>query len=297
MEPVQIAETKIVKEAVSNAHFIYSRDIHVDQIFLDDYNTRALGLRAVLVIPVVSKSGTIGVMYLDANIVNSDQLQRNIDLLIEIVEEAALSAENVLLYTNLNTVFIEVVRSLTSAVDAKDPLTYGHSERVMFYSLAIGKEIGLNDSELRDLELAALLHDIGKLGISQGILDSPSVLNDMEFKEVKNHPFIGAQILSPIKKFNNIWKAVLQHHERFDGKGYPYHIKGPEINIMARIISVADALDAMVNDRPYQKAVPIYEAVVKLRENSGSQFDPEIVAAVERLYRKNALDKMKRRLT
>ena len=175
--------------------------------------------------------------------------------------------------------FLGTLRVLTAAIEAKDPYTRGHSTRVNEYSKAIGIELGLSDEQLEFLQYAALLHDVGKIGIDEKILCKPSKLNKMEWGTVKDHPLMGANIIEPIELFSEILPFVIHHHESFNGEGYPQGLKGSEIPYGARIIAVADAFDAMTSDRPYRKAYSASAALEEIQEKAGTQFDPQVVGA------------------
>lgn len=177
----------------------------------------------------------------------------------------------------LDRLFRGTITALAAAVDAKSPWTRGHSERVTSYSLAVGAELGLPETDLRTLELAALLHDIGKIGTYEAILDKAGKLTEEELKIIRQHPSKGAEILSPIKQLKGIVPLVKGHHESYDGSGYPDGLKGEKIPIMARILAVCDSYDAMAADRPYRKGRNKGESVAELKRCAGTQFDPEVV--------------------
>jgi HD-GYP domain-containing protein (c-di-GMP phosphodiesterase class II) len=147
------------------------------------------------------------------------------------------------------------------------------------YSKAIGVELGLSDEQLEFLQYAALLHDVGKIGIDEKILCKPGKLDKMEWGTVKEHPLMGASIIEPIDLFTGILPYVIHHHESFDGEGYPRGLRGSEIPYGARIIAVADAFDAMTSDRPYRKAYSAPAAIEEIKEKAGAQFDPTVVQA------------------
>ena len=178
---------------------------------------------------------------------------------------------------NLRKMTIGSMRALARAVDAKSPWTAGHSSRVMRIALGIGQQIGIEGENREKLKQAALLHDIGKIGISSAILDKPGKLTDEEYETIKSHPAIGADILGPISSFDEIIPIVRQHHERWDGKGYPDGLAGNEICPEARILAVADVYDAMVSDRPYRKGMEKARAIAIIQSESGKQFDPMMV--------------------
>lgn len=169
------------------------------------------------------------------------------------------------------------VRALLKALECKDDYTFGHSMRVAFYSLQLGKEYGLSDEELYDLELAALFHDIGKIGVPDSVLLKPARLDEEEFLKMKKHPELSAEILKGFAPFEEAAKFAKHHHERYDGRGYPDGMAGEDIPLYSRIILIADTFDAMTSTRPYRKGLPYEVAFEELREFAGSQFDPNLV--------------------
>lgn len=173
----------------------------------------------------------------------------------------------------------DVVASLTSALNAKDPQTKDHAERCSWYTGELAAELGLSDAEIADLRVGSLLHDVGKLVVPDDILFKPGPLNATEMKRIRRHPVDGANALSNVPTAADAVPVILHHHERFDGTGYPDGLSGEEIPIGARILLVADAFDAMTEDRPYRKALPVADAVAELRRFSGTQFDPAVVDA------------------
>lgn len=168
-------------------------------------------------------------------------------------------------------------RTILSALDAKDNYTFGHSMRVCYFSMIIGKEMGLTDPEMYDLQLTGLFHDIGKIGTPDAILNKPSRLNDEEFKIMKQHPSQSYEILKGFDVFENVAKFAKHHHERFDGRGYPDRLKGEEIPLFSRIVLISDTFDAMTSTRAYRKGLPYEVAYNELIEFSGSQFDGGLV--------------------
>ena len=169
------------------------------------------------------------------------------------------------------------VRALLKALECKDDYTFGHSMRVAFYSLQLGKEYGLSDEQLYDLELAALFHDIGKIGVPDSVLLKPARLDEDEFLKMKKHPELSAEILKGFAPFEEAAKFAKHHHERYDGRCYPDGMAGEDIPLYSRIILIADTFDAMTSTRPYRKGLPYEVAFEELREFAGSQFDPNLV--------------------
>ena len=179
-------------------------------------------------------------------------------------------------YEKLERAYLDSIQTLRYTVEAKDPYTRGHSDRVSKYSVLLGKYLGLPDTDLKTLEVGCLFHDIGKIGIPDSILLKESKLTDDEYSEIKNHPSIGAHILSTATIFQDIIPIVKHHHERYDGTGYPGQLKGTDIPYLARITAVADTFDAMTSKRSYRDSLPLDVVIAEFKKNKGTQFDPEI---------------------
>ena len=176
----------------------------------------------------------------------------------------------------LEEAYMSTIETLRYTVEAKDTYTKGHSDRVSQYSVLIGKHLGLSDKELHDLELGGLFHDIGKIGIPDGILRKESKLTDDEYSEIKNHPSIGVHILSSATIFKDIIPIVKHHHEKYDGNGYPGKLKGEQIPYLARIAAIADTFDAMTSKRSYRDSLPLETVIDEFKRCKGTQFDPKL---------------------
>src|SRR5216110_196007 len=184
---------------------------------------------------------------------------------------------------SLENAYRSTLKALTAALETRDAETHGHSERVVTFSLRLGREYGLSAAEMKALEFGSLLHDIGKIGVPDAILRKPAKLTDEEWVRMREHPMHGQQILRGIKFLEGAARVVAQHHEKWDGSGYPLGLKGEEIDICARIFSVADAFDAITSDRVYRKGRPYEAAAKELNEWAGRQFDPKVVEAFHRV--------------
>lgn len=183
------------------------------------------------------------------------------------------------LYREQAEFLASVVRALTSAIDAKDPYTCGHSDRVARIAVRLAKELGCDTDVLHTLYMAGLLHDIGKIGIDDAVLRKPGKLTDAEFEHIKQHPELGYRILADIKQLSDVLPAVLHHHEQWDGAGYPFKLSGDQTPLIARIVAVADAFDAMSSDRPYRKGLPFERVDQIFQEGAGRQWDPTVINA------------------
>ena len=227
-------------------------------------------------IPLVAKNEIVGVLNLGSKR-PSAFTPEDLSTVEKLAYQIGVALENSRLITDLEELFIGTVKSLSSAIDAKSKWTAGHSERVTKFAIKIGKGIGFSEKELRDLELSGLLHDVGKIGTYESILDKAGKLTDEEYVIIKRHPGKGAEILLAIKQMKDIIPGVKYHHEFYNGKGYPDGLKGENIPLMARILCVADSVDAMGADRPYRKGRAMDEIIVELKKCSGMQFDPKFV--------------------
>ena len=179
-------------------------------------------------------------------------------------------------YEKLEKAYLDSVQTLRYTVEAKDPYTRGHSDRVAEYSVLLGEKLGLSDNDIKTLRVGGLFHDIGKIGIPDSILLKESKLTDDEYSEIKNHPSIGAHILCDAEVFKDIIPIVKHHHERYDGRGYPGQLKGEDIPYFARIAAVADAFDAMTSKRTYRDSLPLDVVRGEIEKNLGTQFDPNV---------------------
>jgi putative nucleotidyltransferase with HDIG domain len=237
------------------------------------------GALAALCVPLVSGEGVIGAICAGSR----DRAYRfssdDVRLLSTIANHVTIAIGNIELFTSLQEAYLATVRSLAAAVDAKDPYTRGHSDRVSLYAKAIAEKLELSSEQCTALEMAAYLHDIGKIGIREAILLKPGKLDAEEMGQMRHHPLIGANILRPVAFPWPIAPVVRHHHEHFDGQGYPAGLKGEEIPLLARILTVADAYEAMTADRPYRSGRDKEEAVQELHRCEGTHFDPRVVGA------------------
>ncbi|HEX6989213.1 MAG TPA: HD-GYP domain-containing protein [Bacillota bacterium] len=186
------------------------------------------------------------------------------------------------LYVDARKQYLDTIRSLAAALEARDPYTFGHAERVARMAVEVGRQLRLPQADLESLEVAALLHDVGKIGIADGILRKTERYTARDFREMMKHPIIGARIVANVKSLDRLASWVRHHHERMDGQGYPDGLCGDKIPLGARIISVVDSFDAMISARPYKPTRTVHEALEELDRCSGTQFDPQVVQAFRR---------------
>jgi len=248
---------------------------------------KVLELDMGVIFPLINElSETIGVIYVDGS-----NMGEGIKLLEIYANQAASSLNNAFLHCLVNTKneelsktydqlrerYMDTIEALRLVVDAKDEYTRGHSDRVAYYAVELGKSFGLPDKDLETLRISGIFHDVGKIGTADDILLKNDKLDSWEYSEIKKHPLKGAHILSAVSMFRDVVPLVRCHHERIDGKGYPDGLKGDEIPFLARILSVADAFDAMTSDRVYRSRLNITEAKMQLIKGAGTQFDKAVV--------------------
>ncbi|HEX3250183.1 MAG TPA: HD domain-containing phosphohydrolase [Pyrinomonadaceae bacterium] len=207
--------------------------------------------------------------------------QRYENHLEELVEQRTAELDRAL--NSLEGAYRSTLKALTAALETRDSETHGHSERVVSYSLRLGREYGLSSDEMKALEFGSLLHDIGKIGVPDSILRKPAKLTEEEWVRMREHPLHGQQILRGIEFLQGASRVVAQHHEKWDGTGYPLGLRKEEIDICARIFSVADAFDAITSDRVYRRGKPYEAAAQELDDWAGRQFDPKVVEAFHRV--------------
>ncbi len=209
--------------------------------------------------------------------------EEDVQLLETLAHQASIFLQAAELYENINDLFLDVIKALVAAIDAKDRSTQGHSVRVLDLAVAIAQELGLDPNTVSDIRIGSLLHDVGKIGISDQILSKPGRLTPEEFKIMKKHPLYGRQIMSQVRVLQSALPGIAEHHERLDGSGYPYGLMGDQISIAGRVIAVADVFDALTSDRPYRKGVSVQAALSYLNEESGKLFDRACVQALTQI--------------
>lgn len=236
-----------------------------------------------LYVPLKLATKLVGVMCIV--VPDARRASARLDAVSELGVLLTMAIENVRLYGWLAKSYVDTVKALVEAMEAKDPYTRGHSEKVARYAVEIGRKLGLDESGIQKLRWGGILHDIGKISIPDSILAKPGALDSAERQLVNSHPRESVQIAGSVQFLLNVLEALEHHHERYDGKGYPSGLSGRDIPLAARIMAVADAFDAMTSARPYREAMSVKKAMSELRKNSGTQFDPELVEIWESVVR------------
>jgi putative nucleotidyltransferase with HDIG domain len=267
-----------VGEGIAGKVFANSEPVIINDAGSSDDSDRKTG-RSSMCVPLKIKDKSIGVLSVSDKANGEPFDHEDLEILLTLASQISVTLYNAQLYEDLEASYLSAVRALANSIDAKDPYTRGHSERVARYSIEIGRVLGLGAEDIKTLHVGALLHDIGKISISESIINKDSKLTDSEYETMKTHPSRGAEIIEPAKFLREKVPLIKYHHERFDGKGYPSGLKGMNIPLMARIICVADSYDAMTSKRAYRDIMPREEARNELIRCSGTQFDPKMVNA------------------
>ncbi len=243
----------------------------------DRYSALGYERKNLICAPLLVKDEIIGTITVvnkrDSSTYNAEELE----LLVTIAAQASIAIKNAQLYDEQQSTYLHTIQALVSAIEASDSYTRGHSERVTRYSVELARKLSLTPDRFKVIERAAILHDIGKIGIDLTLLHKEGELSPEDVHALQQHPVIGMKILEPIDFLKDVRICIGQHHERFDGRGYPNRIAKEKMLLESRILAIADAFDAMTSDRPYRKALPVEAAVKELLDHAGSQFDPELV--------------------
>jgi len=267
---------------------VFNPSREVDAVENVDAVTGAL---AALCVPLVSVDVVIGAIAVGSHDRTVSFTGEDVRLLSTIANHVTIAIGNTELFASVQDAYLATVRALAAAVDAKEPYMRDHSGRVAVFAKATAEKLGLSHDQRTAIEMAAYLHDIGKIGISEQILRKPGPLTEDEMSTMRHHPLIGANILRPVKFPWSIAPVVRHHHEHFDGSGYPAGLRGDEIPLLARVLSVADAYEAMTANRPYRGRLLVDDSIAELRRCSGTDFDPRVVEAlIEVLTEMDAAD-------
>jgi putative nucleotidyltransferase with HDIG domain len=253
----------------------------VDGVGSDQNLMHQKKVRNAVSLPILLDRRVVGVLNLsyDHDLENRRFSPTELSFLTTLANNAAAAINNAQLFEELRTNYFRTIEALATAIEAKDPYTHGHSTRVADYAIATARQLNMTDEEIETMQTAAYLHDVGKIGIPEPILTKPGKLTKEEFEIIKTHPEISARILAPVNFHGEVISIVRHHHERVDGLGYPDRIEGGLIPVQARILSVADAFDAMTSVRPYRPAITSDDAKAELLRCAGTQFDQKIVEA------------------
>lgn len=282
----------VVREVVDKGVCIISSDALLDEEIAVSESIMDLDIRAVLCVPIQYEQEVLGVLYTDAPGKDDVFSEEDLHFLSGVGGVAAVAITNARALdqvrssaVELNRAYLSMLSVMANAIEARDHYTVGHTWRVARFSQAIARRLGWDEKRLAAVEVGGVLHDIGKIGVPDAILSKTAALNDSEFAHMKLHPQIGARMLNDVPSLEYALPYILYHHERYDGRGYPSKLSGKDIPEEARLLGVADCLDAMTSDRPYRKGMPLDVAMAEIQKMAGTQFDPAMVSALVTAHR------------
>ncbi len=275
-----------------NGEALLVPDVRKDPRFYPKADERSkFTTRNIVCVPVRSKGKVIGVLQAINKLHGEGFLPEDLGLFESLANQVAIAIENASLYEEVRETFLSTAEALAEAREKRDPYTGGHTKRVQGYCLCIGRELSLSHKEMENLRLAAILHDVGKIGIDDAILRKQQGLEEEEFAAIMEHPRLGVEIMGHIRQLRDALPGIRHHQERQDGSGYPDRLRDQEIPLVARIIAVADAFDAMTTDRPYRAAFSELVALEEIKRCAGTQFDRQVVEAFLRAYERGEIRK------
>ncbi len=294
--PLNRTQNLLARVASNGIPFICN-DISKLKLNPENIIVRNYRISSMVILPLMSRGKVIGILAADqhekaGNAKKAPKLDR--DFLGVFANQIALAIENAKMYQDLRDSILGTMKALALALEAKDPYTAGHSERVRQMAARLAQRLGMSDDEIQHISNGCILHDIGKIGINREILNKPGKLDHEEMEVVRQHPRLGHAIVLPLALNPAVSSIVRQHHEHFNGNGYPDGLAGEEIPQAVRVVAICDAFDAMTTDRPYRNSLPNKEAYNRLQEAAGTQFDPSLVAEFMAMGREEGFDDMGR---
>lgn len=269
----------IVNEVVKHGEAVVTTNAQEDPRFDKVQSVVIFNLRSILCVPLKVKEELIGVIYADNSVREGVFTEDDCSLLSAFANQAAVALENAQLFNDISISYDQTLEALVTALEFRELETTMHTRRVVLYSMALAQKMGLSDDQTQQLRRGALMHDIGKIGVPDAILNKPGPLSEDEWVQMRRHSSLGVDILEGIMFFQGAIDIVGASHEQYDGSGYPHGLKGEEIPLGARIFAVVDALDAITSDRPYRKAQSFDVALKEIKSKRGTQFDPKVVDA------------------
>lgn len=295
----EIVSRTVVHDVLDNHVSSLSRDATEDERYREGQSIIEQRIRSVMCAPIATDETVLGVLYADSRSLTGAFSESDLELLALIgnlagvtIRRARSEAERARLQKALEEFNRDAIRAIVAIIDARDGYTHRHSERVAAFAVRIATELGKSEAEIEVVQLSGQLHDVGKMGVPEAILNQPRKLTPEEFAEIKKHPIHGVNILSHIRnaRFEAILPGVRHHHEKWDGSGYPDGLAGANIPFLGRLLAVADVLDALSSDRPYRRGMGFDKTVEIIQEDAGTHFDPEVAEAAAALHARGELE-------
>ncbi|MCC5875464.1 MAG: HD domain-containing protein [Candidatus Sumerlaeia bacterium] len=283
--PKVVISNTVLEKATTDRCTIIANDAEHDERFSASDSIIGFSVKSVICAPLISGDKVLGALYLDNRTESVTYDELDAELVSAFANQCAVAIDNSFLLDNLQEHYHQTLQALVNAIEAKDTYTMGHTARVSRYSVGIARALGFVEERVNRIKMAADLHDIGKIGVKEGIINKPGALTDTEYSSIKDHVEMGEKILKPITYLNDLLPAIRGHHEKWDGSGYPDGLKGEECPIEARILALADAFDAMTSQRSYNKPLTFEQALERIKDAAGTHFDPKVVTGFEKYLR------------
>lgn len=283
-EPNMNISRTVLDRAIRERCTLVAGDATADSRLAHSESIIGFAVKSVMCAPLVAADHTLGALYLDNRLENVHYDTMDAELLSAFANQCANAIENSILCDSLQASYHQTLQTLVNAIEAKDTYTMGHTARVGRYAVGVATMMGFGQRRLEKLQWAAAVHDIGKIGLKEGLINKTTALTDTEYGTVKQHVEMGEKILSPILYLREVLPYIRGHHERWDGTGYPDGLKGEECPLEGRILAVADAFDAMTSQRAYNTPLSFQDGLKRIRAGAGTQFDPAVVQAFERYF-------------
>jgi putative nucleotidyltransferase with HDIG domain len=289
-EPFAVSRT-LVADVIEGGISVFANDASRDARFSDDEAAEGRPARSVMCVPLRTSDDILGALYVDSVSGPGKFNESDLELLAAIGNQAGVAMHRVRLMGELERLLLDTIKAIAATIDARDGYTHRHSERVAALAAQLARELDLSEEDRETAELAALLHDVGKIAVPDAILNKPGRLTPEEYVEMQKHPLHGAQILGNIQSatVKAVMPGVQYHHEKWDGTGYPEGLKADAIPFLARLLGVADFFDALTSARAYRTAIPAHEAMKLIEDGAGTHFDPTVAAAALRLFERGEL--------
>jgi HD-GYP domain-containing protein (c-di-GMP phosphodiesterase class II)/pSer/pThr/pTyr-binding forkhead associated (FHA) protein len=280
----------VINDVLDRGLSAFSHDAPADARYGGSERVVRHRIRSVMCAPMRTTERVLGVLYVDSQSAH-EFTEAELELLAAIGNQAGVAVQRARLMDEMEGLFLDVMKAIAATIDAKDGYTHRHSERVAAFGVRLARELGFDAETRTVVELSGLLHDVGKIGVPDAILNKPGSLTDDEFREIQRHPLHGVHILGHIQsqRITALLPGVRSHHERWDGTGYPEGLAGEGIPLLGRVLGVADFIDALSSDRTYRRGLPLDDVVQMLEGQSGSAFDPAVVAAALALHARGEL--------
>ena len=285
-----VLSSTVVRDVLEHGISTFTHDALADERYGAGESVVRQRIRSVMCAPMRTTDAILGVLYVDSQSANQFN-ETELELLAAIGNQAGIALHRARLVSDMERLFLDVMKAIAAIIDAKDGYTHRHSERVAGFAVKLARQLGLSTELGAVVELSALLHDVGKIGVSDAILNKPGKLTAEEFAEMRRHPVHGAAILANIQndKVTQLLPGVKYHHEKWDGTGYPEGLRGQDIPLLGRILAVADVLDALSSNRSYRTAMTLDEVVEFVDKQAGTAFDPVVVKALKTLHERGDL--------